>query len=236
MGYKVADLSSWGGELTDAEAEAFKDYGIRLVVVNTWGQWTRQQAEMAVKHGLALEAYTYHYLSLDPTTRTEQGIAKMAGFPVARYWQDYEDEIEGYSTREVVAHIRQAIAACDHLGVAAGIYTRRGWWEPNTDGCTEFSHLPLWDAFYDGVPSMDYFRKYSGWEKPLMKQYTGTESVGGQTLDLSWREDQEEPMTDADKTELALRRAAAGLQKALADLKFQDVANAMAVYLGVRAS
>jgi N-acetyl-anhydromuramyl-L-alanine amidase AmpD len=41
-------------------------------------------------------------------------------------------------------------------------------------------------------------------------------------------------MTEADKTELALRRAAANLAKLLADLKFQDVANALA-YIGVRA-
>ena len=40
-------------------------------------------------------------------------------------------------------------------------------------------------------------------------------------------------MTEAEKQELAFRRAAAGLAKVLADLKFQDVANGMKAYLGV---
>jgi hypothetical protein len=119
----------------------------------------------------------------------------MAGFPVARYWQDYEDEIEGYTTDEVVAHMRAAVAECYRQGVAAGIYTRRGWWEANTNGCTDFAHLPLWDAFYDGVPNFNYFQPYGGWTEPYMKQYTGTESVGGQTLDLSWREEEEPVVT-----------------------------------------
>ena len=45
--------------------------------------------------------------------------------------------------------------------------------------------------------------------------------------------DLENDMSEQEKIELSLRKAAAGLTKLLADLDFQKVANAMKVYLGV---
>jgi len=234
MGYLAIDQSSWSGPFTDAEAEAAKAAGVRLVIVNTWGEWCRQQAEMTLKHGLDLEAYTYMYPSLDAATRIREALDALYGFPPnGIFWLDEEDDDAAYySPREVVAHIRQAVATCEAKGLRPGIYTRRSWWEPYTGSCSEFAHLPLWDARYDGVASFDYFKPYGGWTRPLMKQFTGTTVVGGQTVDVSWRED---ALSEQERIELALRKAAAGLTKLLADLEFQRVADAMKVYLGVAA-
>jgi hypothetical protein len=55
--------------------------------------------------------------------------------------------------------------------------------------------------------------------------------------DEEWAEftrQEEDPMTEADKTELALRRAAANLAKLTVDLKWQEVADALGS-IGVRA-
>jgi GH25 family lysozyme M1 (1,4-beta-N-acetylmuramidase) len=230
VGHLAIDVSSWSGEFTDAEAEACKALGCRLVIVNTWGEWCRQQAEMTLKHGMDLEFYTYMYFSVDPERRVADALEAVSGFPVRMFWLDYEDDPAGLRSHEVVAHIRQAVAACERQRLPVGIYTRRSWWEPYTGSCTEFARLSLWDAFYDGVPDLTYFRPYGGWTRPLIKQFTGTSEAGGQTVDFNWRDDS---LSEQEKIELALRKAAAGLTKLLADLEFQKAADAMKIYLGV---
>lgn len=241
-GYLAIDMSSWGGRFTDEEAEAAKAAGVRLNIVNTWGEWCRQQAEMTLAHALNLEAYTYLYFSLNPSARVQQGLDALYGFALPGiYWLDAEDDPGGLSPSKVVAYFREAVAAVEAHGLQPGIYTRRSWWVPNTDDCQDFAHLPLWDARYDGVPSMDYFEDYGGWPRPLMKQYAGTSEVGGQSVDINYREAPMIPSPtgswdyEQDKKALEIYKMLWDLNKVLAAGDLQLLVDKLAV-VGVRAT
>jgi len=231
-GYLAIDMSSWGERFTDSEAEAAKVAGACLNIVNTWGEWARQQADMALAHGMAFEPYEYMYLSIDPVARIKRGLDALYGFPRdGIWWLDYEDEAVGFSKAAIVAHIRQGVAFCESQGLRPGIYSRREWWQRRTGGSVDFMHLPSWVADYDGIPDLvSASPLVDGWHV-TMKQYAGTSQLGGQSVDLNWREDD---MSEADKIELYVLRVLKGVSEALAQGRLQDASNAMAKYLGVR--
>ena len=203
MGYLAVDMSSWSGELTEKEARDLRAYGVRKILVNTWGPWTLRQLEMGQRVGLLLEAYTYQYFTIAPAQRTLAALAAIQGFPVLRLWQDYEDDPAGLRPHEVVAHIRGAVAAAEGV-IPQGIYSRRGWWQPCTGACREFMHLPSWVADYDYDPSMlTCSELVDGW-RPTIKQYSDSVSLCGQTVCLNWV--QEETMPTLEELEAAIAK------------------------------
>lgn len=52
--------------------------------------------------------------------------------------------------------------------------------------CAKFSDFPLWYAHYDGIPSFSDFKPFGGWTKPTIKQYKGTSSLCGASVDLNY--------------------------------------------------
>ena len=206
MGYLAVDMSSWSGTLTEQEARDLKAYGVRKILVNTWGSWTRQQLEMGQYVGLGLDAYTYHYFSIDPRQRVEQALTAIRGIPVERLWQDYEDEPAGRSPTVVVGHIRGAVAAAGGI-IPQGMYSRREWWQRCTGASREFMHLPSWVADYDYDPSMlTCSELVDGW-RPSIKQYSDSVSLFGQTVCLNWVQEEEMPSLEQLEAAIAKERA-----------------------------
>lgn len=185
----AVDMSHWGGTLTDDEAACLARYGYRRVIVNTSGGLTVQQAETARRHGLDVQAYVYLYWLGDirhQVLRAVQTARDVADF----LWLDAEEDPGGMTPANVVFLLRDAVAACT---MPCGIYTRRSWWRAHTGDSREFSRLPLWDAYYDGVPSFVYWTPYGGWARPAMKQYGGTQLVCGQSVDVNYYEEVDVP-------------------------------------------
>ena len=108
MGYLALDMSSWSGPFTDAEAEAAKAIGGRLVIVNTWGEWCRQQAETTLRHGLALEAYVYLYFDDDVEAQVRAALEAIRGLPVRMLWLDAEDDTMSVGAATIVEKLRRA--------------------------------------------------------------------------------------------------------------------------------
>jgi hypothetical protein len=67
------------------------------------------------------------------------------------------------------------------LGVQPGIYTGAWCW---TEGWEAFALLPLWAAQYDGIPDVDVFTPFGGWQTCAVKQY----SADGIDLNIARRE------------------------------------------------
>lgn len=204
MGYLAVDMSSWSGELTEKEARDLKAYGVGKIIVNTWGSWARQQLGVGQRAGLELEAYVYHYFSIDPGQRTRAAIAVLQGFPILRLWHDYEDdETPGFDVPKAIAHIDGAIAAAAGI-IPDGIYSRREWWMRRTGGCRKYIGKPSWVADYDYDPNMlTCSELVDGW-RPVMKQYSDTASLCGQSVCLNWV--QEENMPTLEELEAAIAK------------------------------
>lgn len=71
-------------------------------------------------------------------------------------------------------------------GVSLGMYTSASQWNPITGGTTKFGDLPLWYAHYDNNPTYSDWKNFGGWTKPNVKQYMGTTSTCGASVDLNF--------------------------------------------------
>ena len=177
------DISNWSGYITAAQAECWKREGIRFVVCGTQVFDTcRQQLAVATEAGLKVEAYVYLYLDGDPEYQVRAARRTISGFPVDRLWLDFEDSDP--CPMPIIDFIRKSVSACGDF--PCGIYTGSWWWTPRMGQTTEFAHLPLWIAHYDGVAKLDSPPLAPGWY-PTMKQYRGSHELCGVTVDVNVR-------------------------------------------------
>jgi hypothetical protein len=71
-------------------------------------------------------------------------------------------------------------------GIVLGVYTSESQWSPIMGDYTGGSEFPLWYAHYDGDASFSDFRAFGGWSKPAIKQYRGTTSLCGASVDENY--------------------------------------------------
>jgi hypothetical protein len=57
----------------------------------------------------------------------------------------------------------------------------------NADNCNAFSGVPLWYAHYDHVSSFADFVPFASWKTPYAKQFAGTTSMCGGSVDLNFK-------------------------------------------------
>ncbi len=186
------DMSKWGGELTSVEATCMAENGVRLVIPgtghpNSLGMYSEQQAGAALAAGMDVHAYRWLNLTEPIRPQMDNAFASMGQHldAVGRWWVDCEDVSNPGTPPEVVAKIDEAVDIVQDLGYPVGIYTGRWWWKPYTGNSKAFSHLPLWNAYYDGDPDEDGL-PYGGWNHSLIEQYQGTTDLCGQSVDLNF--------------------------------------------------
>jgi hypothetical protein len=248
-GETLSGLDASYGSLTEERAKKLRDqYGVKVFCQCLWSGSDQPAPRVtnlrtALNAGLTIAGYISVTGSRDGYWHVAQG---RAGVPddiwdtLALVFIDVE--LDGIPN----ATVRQAVDATDRLGKRRAIYTSYNAWTSKQGDPKDFTDCLLWYALWDEEPEIQWdwpgFRyRFGGWtiDKVVGKQSMGGHELEGIDVDTDTFvrnllvPQVEVPMTDADKTELALRRASAGLQKALADLKFQDVANGMKVYLGV---
>ena len=198
------DMSHWGGPLTAEEAACMKESGIRKIIVGSGhpgpgnsGEWSRQQAASALAHGLEADAYVYLYLASAPAAKILVAFGALRGLPIGRWWLNVEDvDSPWYTPDERERIVLGCLDVVEDSMKRAGIATARWWWIPNMGDSTRFSHLPLWNAHYDGDPDTDGL-PYGGWTDSLIEQYQGTTVVCGQSVDLNYDKSLEDDMDEA---------------------------------------
>jgi len=109
--------------------------------------------------------------------------------------------------------IQELLSTAASLHLDVGIYTSASQWIPIVGSWTGGAAYPLWctwctvclravivysqaqrprvspccaDANYDGEENFDDFRPFNGWTSPHIKQYSGSGSECGMTVDLDW--------------------------------------------------
>lgn len=134
--------------------------------------YTVAQAYSAAQHGKEVWGYFWGYASLDPRKSARDAYALLKQIGGKRLWLDvepYHDSDTETVTIPSVEWIRQAIDEGQRTGITIGIYTGKWVWDIYFSGVTEFSHLPLWAAVYDGP-----FVPFGGWTEPEGIQWTST--------------------------------------------------------------
>jgi len=87
--------------------------------------------------------------------------------------------------------LKDIVNSYEGHGKKVGIYSNRNNWINIFGGdknCASFTNLPVWYAHYDNNPSFSDWPNYTfgGWTKPSIKQYKGTTSFCGASVDLNY--------------------------------------------------
>ena len=186
---RAIDVSNYSGEISPEQARALYVVGIRRVIVQAVNERVlthRQQIPVLLTAGFEVEGYVYVWFSADTqfvANRVEWACREFDDFPgvTKRMWLDCEQTALDtppfdHVNEPVSMHIRTAVDVTTAMGYAPGIYTAEWWWRPGASNSTEWAHLPLWNAEYDGDPET-LAVNYGGWTKATMKQYAGTSTV-----------------------------------------------------------
>jgi GH25 family lysozyme M1 (1,4-beta-N-acetylmuramidase) len=198
MSQLSVDCSNYQGDLPQAVFDSWRDAGCKTVICGTDGSGTNpivfpQQAFKAATAGMNVEAYIYLYFGAngvpsDVLGRTRQKLNMIRSVGgIKRVWIDCEDTTSGLAPSDLLHLIGQACDAVRAEGYEVGIYTGGWWWRPYTADSTQFSHLPLWTADYDGNADLEFSSPFGGWSSLYRKQYTDKGRLGiyGADLDLN---------------------------------------------------
>lgn len=181
---KALDISVYSGNITASNVQGWQSQGFSHVVVGTQNaSIAKQQLTTLVAGGMTVDVYVFLYFSSSMTTQVQNALSIASGFPVGRIWLDIEADPGSLDVQTIHAKIQEAVNACGTMPV--GIYTHQFWLQ-HMEGSAAFSDLPLWYAHYDNVPTFDDWKTlaFGGWTMPTAKQYKGTTTVGGNTVDV----------------------------------------------------
>lgn len=235
------DCSYYGGLLTADRARQMVALDYDFAIVGSWhGQGGNPFARDSLKNCREAGMVTGTYTALNSRP------GDIAVLEAKRFCGDEWDklkivaidcEVDGITP----TIINQAIATCTAEGKVPIIYTAYWWWHDHFGNYQGFKHVPLWSAFYDNDPDIDFGRlPYGGWtlDKLLIEQYMNTNELAGHSVDRNivanetlWRTIlKEEGMTDEERAAFeAAKGEAEKLRKQAAVAKLFNTLSAKAL-------
>lgn len=188
--YQVGvDVSNYTGVISAQAVRDLQAANCMFVIAGTQNpSITRSQLATAKLAGFDIAAYVYLYFGYDVRGQVEDALSQLVGFSEARLWLDVEDQDNNLSQEQVTEKVVEAVDTCTAERRHWGIYTSRSKWNVLIGGNDIMRSGPLWDAFYDGVDTFDYFKPYGPWQEPSIKQYAGDARVGELLVDLNVRQ------------------------------------------------
>ena len=171
---RMPDVSNYTGPL-DPRVLADLDFGVLCVRLSLEDGPRRALAQQQLRAGRdagkRLHGYGWGYWNTNPvrTARQWHTLARTAGCKLDMFWPDIEEHPERFN----MDWIQTALEALDHLRDGNGIYTGEWYWTSKLVGNpTDLAATrSLWTAQWDGIPDLDVFRPYGGWEQCDAKQY-----------------------------------------------------------------
>ena len=186
---KTVDISRFTGQVYYKDWVKVRDTaGIEAAIVGSWhGTKANKACEDTLGDAHAADLILGTYIVLnhrDGKETVEKGIdicgAQWKNLDVVAL----DIELNGV-TENIIGDALTAIFEAEKQTPI--IYTGGWFWRGHLGNPDWFSHIPLWDSYYNGVPKLELVRPYGGWTDVIGKQYYGTkhhENLGFQ-CDLS---------------------------------------------------
>lgn len=199
----VLDLSRY--DIQTFNVHCFKDNGVESVILASFKEnEMRACAEQCQAVGLPIigfYGFIYFGNSFGETRDTLAAIRLAQEFNISRVWIDSEVDADpstnGFTldytptSTSRVQVIHKCVDLVEGSGLEAGIYTGSWWWPSGTNRSTAFSHLPLWNSYYDQDPDIDGL-PYGGWTTAAIEQYSSTYNICGRKRDVNYVYEEDE--------------------------------------------
>lgn len=205
--FKGVDVSSYSGSISVSSFSQMISGGYYACIVQAWGgRGKNARAAEQINNASAAGMWTGAYILLN-YDRTDQSAYYQVqqGFNAigdALYNLSFiaidAETVPGWAINtDPTARIAAAVEAVSVYASQAGaswvypvIYTSNYMWSTLTRSTTSLSWVPLWDARYDRVADLftDNGRAwvpYGGWTYRYGKQYQGTTTLYGKSVDLN---------------------------------------------------
>lgn len=182
---QAADWSTYQPAHTRANMRKLKAAGIELIIPGAWhGGSANPKCRNDLKLARAEGMYTGTYAIVTDNGKFSIDKAHQVCGPE---WEHLsfcavDMELDGGS----VAQVKAAIDRVIELGQRPIIYTAHWFWHGRFGNPTDFKHIPLWNAYYDQAPDIDYASQpYGGWKMANVvgEQYIGTHTFQGLEMD-----------------------------------------------------
>ncbi len=187
---RIKALDASYSVFSDASFQQMKGDGYGLFIQGAWtavavpGQ-PRTNLKRARETGLLTAAY----ISLNGNRSGAGHINKGFDAIGAKEWEylsfvAIDCEVDNITEKT----IRDAETRVLQLGGRPIIYTAYWWWHGRFGNNQNFTHLPLWNAYYDGDPDYDFQRlPYGGWalDDLVGEQYQGSTKLYNGQVDLN---------------------------------------------------
>ena len=199
---QAADWSTYQPAHTRADIRKLKAAGIELIIPGAWhGGSANPHCRGDLKRARAEGLYTGTYAIVTTNGRFSIDKARRVCGPE---WEHLsfcavDMELDGGSVPQVQAAIDRIV----ELGQRPIIYTAHWFWHGRFGNPKNFKHIPLWNAYYDQAPDIDFASQpYGGWKLAdvVGEQYIGTHTFQGLEMDRNtflreFVEQQEDDMT-----------------------------------------
>ena len=136
-----------------------------------------------------MDAYIYPAVNSgkSPETQIQETHDNLSNSKYGMLWLD----IEGTWSSDYTANvnfIQGMVNEAAALNITLGMYTSKNSWTAITGNSDKFSSIPLWYPHYENTPNPSFsdFVPFGGWSKPNVKQYKGTTSLCGASVDENW--------------------------------------------------
>jgi len=146
--------------------------------------------------GLKADTYMFPCRGKNATTQVNELVAAIPKNLYDTVWIDVETNPSpgcswsDFDSASNCKFIIETVRALQDKKVSVGIYASRYMWSTilgSFTTCAEASTgVPLWYAHYDNVPNFSDYQPFGGWKTPDIKQYLGTTSFCGASVDRSW--------------------------------------------------
>lgn len=146
--------------------------------------------------GLKGDTYMFPCRGKNATAQAEELLAHIPATLYDTIWIDVETNPStgcswsGHTAASNCDFLNEMTKFFKGKGKKVGIYATRYMWGSifgSYDACSQKGNgLPLWYAHYDNTPSFSDFVAFAGWTAPTIKQYVGTSSLCGASVDRNW--------------------------------------------------
>jgi hypothetical protein len=200
----AVDVSVYSGEITADKWREIKALGYEVAVIGlfhgqTANRFANQQGFAAREAGMISAGYIYlaPWTGKNGEEQVLTGLQTLgAGLAKDLNFVAIDCECDGIS-KEM---IWDAVATVRSEGLRAAIYTARWWWKDHFGDPHDFAGVPLWSAYYDNDPDLDFPKMpYGNWAPELRvgvraaqttgimgEQYAGTVYICGVNCDLNF--------------------------------------------------